>query len=73
VVEVHDLPVWEVTSGLPALSAHVVIRAGDDRHQRRRARQKMVPDQFGVRHTTLQVDHDAATQTPLQIELPDRQ
>ena len=32
VVEVHDLHVWEVTSGFPALSAHVVVRAGDDCH-----------------------------------------
>ena len=36
VVEVHDLHVWEVTSGFPALSAHVVVRAGDDCHGRRR-------------------------------------
>ena len=34
VVEVHDLHVWEVTSGFPALSAHVVVRAGDDCHER---------------------------------------
>ncbi len=71
VVEVHDLHVWEVTSGFPALSAHVVVRAGDDCHQRRRELQKMVQDHFGVRHTTLQVDHEAASQGPLQIELPD--
>ena len=38
VVEVHDLHVWEVTSGFPALSAHVVVRAGDDCHERRRRR-----------------------------------
>ena len=72
VVEVHDLHVWEVTSGFPALSAHVVVRAGDDCHHRRRELQTMVQDRFGVRHTTLQVDHDAAPQPPLQIELRDR-
>ena len=27
VVEVHDLHVWTVTSGFPALSAHVVVRS----------------------------------------------
>ena len=27
VVEVHDLHVWEVTSGFPALSAHVLVGA----------------------------------------------
>jgi cobalt-zinc-cadmium efflux system protein len=73
VVEIHDLHVWEVTSGFPALSAHVVVRAGDDCHQRRRELQKVVQDRFAVSHTTLQVDHDAAPQAPLQIELPHRQ
>jgi cobalt-zinc-cadmium efflux system protein len=70
VVEVHDLHIWEVTSGFPALSAHVVVRAGDDCHGRRRQLQTMVRERFGVEHTTLQVDHEAAAQAPLQIELP---
>jgi cobalt-zinc-cadmium efflux system protein len=70
VVEVHDLHVWEVTSGFPALSAHVVVRAGDDCHELRRILQSMVSDRFGVTHTTLQVDHEAARQPPLQIEMP---
>ena len=69
VVEVHDLHVWEVTSGFPALSAHVVVRAGDDCHDRRRKLQRLLEDRFRVRHTTLQVDHEAAAQPPLQIEV----
>jgi cobalt-zinc-cadmium efflux system protein len=69
VVEVHDLHVWEVTSGFPALSAHVVVRAGDDCHERRRQLQSMVGERFGISHTTLQVDHEAAAQPPLQIEV----
>lgn len=69
VVEVHDLHVWEVTSGFPALSAHVVVRAGDDCHELRRALQQEVEKRFGITHTTLQVDHEAATQPPLQIEV----
>jgi cobalt-zinc-cadmium efflux system protein len=70
VVEVHDLHVWEVTSGFPAISAHVVVRAGDDCHERRRTLQRLLEERFGVRHTTLQVDHEAAPQGPLQIEVP---
>jgi cobalt-zinc-cadmium efflux system protein len=71
VVEVHDLHVWEVTSGFPALSAHVVVHAGDDCHERRRALQHLLRERFGIEHTTLQVDHEAGPQPPLQIELPD--
>jgi cobalt-zinc-cadmium efflux system protein len=69
VVEVHDLHVWEVTSGFPALSAHVVVRAGDDCHECRRSLQLLLAERFEIEHTTLQVDHDAARQAPLQIEV----
>jgi cobalt-zinc-cadmium efflux system protein len=69
VVEVHDLHVWEVTSGFPALSAHVVVGAGRDCHELRRTLQRELTERFGLRHTTLQVDHEAAAQPPLQIEL----
>jgi cobalt-zinc-cadmium efflux system protein len=69
VVEVHDLHVWEVTSGFPALSAHVVVQAGDDCHERRHALQRLLEDEFDVHHVTLQVDHEAAAQPPLQIEV----
>ena len=72
VVEVHDLHVWEVTSGFPALSAHVVVHAGDDCHDRRRELQRLLEERFDVHHTTLQVDHEAAPQGPLQIEVPAR-
>ncbi len=66
VVEVHDLHVWEVTSGFAALSAHVVVRAGDDCHELRRTLQDLLDERFHIHHTTLQVDHEAG---PLQIEV----
>jgi cobalt-zinc-cadmium efflux system protein len=69
VVEVHDLHVWEVTSGFPALSAHVVARSGADCHELRRHLQRVLGERYGIRHTTLQVDHEAAPQPPLRIEL----
>jgi cobalt-zinc-cadmium efflux system protein len=69
VVEVHDLHVWEVTSGFPALSAHVVVSPGEDCHELRRGLQLLLEDRFGVSHTTLQVDHAAAEQRPLRIEV----
>jgi cobalt-zinc-cadmium efflux system protein len=67
VVEVHDLHVWEVTSGFAALSAHVVVRAGDDCHEVRRSLHELLDERFHIHHTTLQVDHEP---DPLQIEVP---
>jgi cobalt-zinc-cadmium efflux system protein len=68
VVEVHDLHVWEVTSGFPALSAHVLVAPGEDCHELRRHLQSVLEQRFDIRHTTLQVDHAPAEQRPLQIE-----
>jgi len=57
VVEVHDLHIWTITSGFPALSAHVLVGSGEDCHARRRELEKLLRDEFGIEHTTLQVDH----------------
>ena len=70
VVEVHDLHVWEVTSGFPALAAHVVVRPGDDCHAMRRRLQHLVDERFGIDHVTLQVDHATQTGRLLEIEQP---
>jgi cobalt-zinc-cadmium efflux system protein len=69
VIEVHDLHVWEVTSGFPALSAHVVVGAGSDCHALRQNLKRVLEERFDLHHTTLQVDHEAAPQPPLQIEV----
>jgi len=57
ITEVHDLHVWEVTSGFPALSAHVLVGTDDDCHQARKDLEMVLHDRFGIEHTTLQVDH----------------
>ncbi len=58
VVEVHDLHVWEVTSGFPALSAHVLVGASANCHSARRCLEAMLHERFGLEHTTLQIDHE---------------
>jgi cobalt-zinc-cadmium efflux system protein len=66
VVEVHDLHIWTITSGFASLSAHVLVRGGDDCHARRRELEAMLAREFGLEHTTLQVDH-VGEHTGLQI------
>ncbi|MGC9219923.1 MAG: cation diffusion facilitator family transporter [Solirubrobacteraceae bacterium] len=67
VVEVHDLHVWEVTSGFYSISAHVVVNAGSDCHATRRSLARMLAQEFGLPHSTLQVEHAMANQPPMQI------
>jgi cobalt-zinc-cadmium efflux system protein len=57
VVEVHDLHIWTITSGFPALSAHVLVGRGEDCHLRRRELERLLDEEFAIAHTTLQVDH----------------
>jgi cobalt-zinc-cadmium efflux system protein len=60
VTSVHDLHVWRITSGFDALSAHVLVGRREDCHALRRDLERMLEQRFGIAHTTLQVDHDAA-------------
>ncbi|WP_328731869.1 cation diffusion facilitator family transporter [Streptomyces caniferus] len=65
VVEVHDLHIWQITSGQSALSAHVLVEQGGDCHVVRRDMDALLRDEYGITHTTLQVDH--VTETLLQV------
>jgi cobalt-zinc-cadmium efflux system protein len=57
VVDVHDLHVWEIGSGFPALSAHVLVERDEDCHRIRRELEGVLHERFGLDHTTLQVEH----------------
>ena len=73
VEEVHDLHVWTITSGFPALAAHVLVGRNEDCHARRRDLEKLLASDFGIEHTTLQVDHvgDHVAEGPL-LRFPSR-
>ncbi len=57
VSEVHDLHIWEITSGLPAASAHVLVAPGEDCHAVRADLEAFLSREYGITHATLQVDH----------------
>jgi cobalt-zinc-cadmium efflux system protein len=59
VYEVHDLHIWEITSGLPAASAHVLVTPGADCHAVRADLEAFLSGEYGITHATLQVDHAA--------------
>ncbi|OLZ74159.1 cation transporter [Streptomyces sp. IMTB 2501] len=73
VVEIHDLHIWTITSGEPALSAHVLVEPGGDCHAVRRHLRQLLRDKHGIGHATLQVDHlgeDTDAAELLQITTP---
>jgi cobalt-zinc-cadmium efflux system protein len=64
--DVHDLHVWEVTSGFPALSAHILVDRSHDCHERQHAITGLLQERYGIDHTTLQVDHPSMTIVPTE-------
>ncbi|MCV2392951.1 cation diffusion facilitator family transporter [Actinotalea sp. M2MS4P-6] len=57
VAEVHDLHVWEITSGMTAASAHVLVSPGQDCHVIGRDVRRFLAETYGIEHATLQLDH----------------
>ena len=57
VVEVHDLHIWQITSGMPAASAHVLVGQGLDCHAVRADLERLLAESYQITHTVLQVDH----------------
>lgn len=57
VLSVDDLHIWTITSGFPALSAHVTVGHGEDCHALQEEIAAMLAREYGVTHTTLQVEH----------------
>jgi cobalt-zinc-cadmium efflux system protein len=66
VIEVHDLHIWQITSGMPAASAHVLVALGEDCHAVRADLERLLERDYQITHTTLQVDH--ASKQLLTIE-----
>ena len=66
VAEVHDLHIWEITTGMPAASAHVLVQPREDCHAVRADLEELLSHDYGITHLTLQVDHlpEGAAQNP---------
>ena len=60
--DVMDLHIWQITSGMPVLSAHVLVEAGADCHGIRRELEELLVSGFEIEHTTLQVDHTGSAE-----------
>lgn len=56
VLDVHDLHVWTITSGMVSLSAHVVADEDRPPHEIVRVVAALLRARFGIEHATLQVE-----------------
>jgi cobalt-zinc-cadmium efflux system protein len=56
VIQVHDLHVWSVTSGVFTLTAHAVIDGGENLQQVLNEIETVLKDRFRIEHTTIQLE-----------------
>ena len=66
---VHDLHVWTITSGMEALSAHIVLR--EDRQPRSAAAvleavSALLKENFAINHSTIQIEHSSRQEKEMQ-------
>jgi cobalt-zinc-cadmium efflux system protein len=64
VTAVHDLHVWTLTSGVNAMTAHVWISDGKDDSRVLRDLRGIAKEQFGIEHTTIQIEKECESATP---------
>ena len=56
VLAVHDLHIWTVTAGFPAMSAHIDLEPGADGEGVRRSAHQLLHQQYAIEHTTIQTE-----------------
>ena len=65
VVGVHDLHAWQITAGLPMITAHVVGADGEDFHRILHEVDTCLSEDFDLDHSTIQVEH---VSRPLELD-----
>jgi cobalt-zinc-cadmium efflux system protein len=60
VVDVHDLHVWTISSGMDALSGHVVVRDQmlSQSSQLLQEINRMLSERYNITHTTIQLENE---------------
>lgn len=59
VLEVHDLHVWSVSVGVPALSCHIVVDSEESARVTLRCATDLCQNKYGIFHTTIQIDYSS--------------
>jgi cobalt-zinc-cadmium efflux system protein len=61
VLSVHDLHVWAITSEVPAMSCHIVLKKGEDPSSALSALSCLMREKYGIGHTTIQIEFENET------------
>jgi cobalt-zinc-cadmium efflux system protein len=56
VVSIHDLHVWSISTRMPAMSCHVVLKAAEDPGDILSKLCRLMREKYGIDHTTIQIE-----------------
>ncbi|NOU98028.1 cation diffusion facilitator family transporter [Paenibacillus sp. LMG 31456] len=56
VIDVHDLHIWTITSGLDSLSCHLLIEDDQDNQSILQQAIRQLEEQFHIQHSTIQIE-----------------
>lgn len=59
VLEVHDLHIWSLSVGVPALSCHIVVSSEESARVTLRYATDLCQKKYGIFHTTIQIDYSS--------------
>lgn len=67
VLNVHDLHVWTVTSGLDSLTGHLLIEDSQDSQRILQQAIQIVEDRFKIKHATIQIEKSELQHSELKV------
>jgi cobalt-zinc-cadmium efflux system protein len=67
VINVHDLHIWTITSGLDALSCHLLIADDQDSQTILQQAIHRIEDRFHISHSTIQIENSTNTHSELKV------
>ncbi len=67
VLSCHDLHVWTLTSGINAMTVHVVMQNTTTAEQLRKLVQKQITSAFKISHVTVQVEEEGCAESETHI------
>jgi len=67
VLDVHDLHIWTITSGLDLFTCHINVSANTDEQRVLQESLQLIHDYCGIDHATIQIEKSRTSHPSLQV------
>ncbi len=67
VIDVHDLHIWTITSGMDSLTCHILIKDDHDSQEILQQAIDKIRDKFKIEHTTIQIEKSAIEHGEMKV------